>query len=196
MDEKRLSALLSQAATVVDAADLPDDLRAPAYTAAVGLLAGGQAPNGGGAGKQPPAPPAGGAATTPAEVLDRIAGGMGVDPTEIRKLYEEMDGMPVLNVKSSKLPKSKAAGAHDVALLVMAARQLSGIEEYTEAEVLRDAAKRYAKFDQGNFGKHMAALDNLILTNGSRSTAKRKLTQPGIEAAAELAKAYLAESTD
>jgi hypothetical protein len=198
MDEKRLSELLARAASVVEAADLPDDLRAPAYTAAVGFLAGGRVPEGGAAGGQ--SPPAGGLApaggSSPAGVLDRIAAGMAIDPKEIRKLYEEMDGAPVLNVKSSRLPKSKAAGAHDVALLVMAARQLGGIEEYTEAKVLRDGVKRYAKFDQGNFGKHMTALDNLILTSGSRSTAKRKLTQPGIEAAAELAKAYLAGSTD
>lgn len=200
MDEKRLSDLLAKAAAVVDAADLPDDLRAPAYTAAVGFLAGGRVPDGGADAGQPPGPPAGGPApaggSSPAGVLNRIAAGMGIDPTEIRKLYEEMDGVPLLNVKSSALPRTKAAGAHDVALLVMAARQLGGIEEYTEAEVLRDAAKRYAKFDQSNFGKHMTALDNLILTRGSRSTAKRKLTQPGIEAAAELAKAYLAGNTD
>src|SRR4051812_9894161 len=113
MDEERIRDLLAKAAVVVDAADLPDDLRAPAYTAAVGLLAGGGAPDGGAARGQPPAPPTGGAApaggSSPAGVLDRIAGGMGIDPKEIRKLYEEMDGAPVLNVKSSKLPKGKAA---------------------------------------------------------------------------------------
>jgi hypothetical protein len=193
MDEKRVSDLLAKAAAAVDAANLPDDLRAPAYTAALGLLADGVAPAGAGAGRRP-VPPASGSSA--GGVLDRVAAGMGIDPDQIRNLYEEADGVPVLNVKSSKLPKSKSAGAHDVALLVMAARQLGGVDEYTEADVLRDEAKRYAKFDQGNFGKHMAALDNFILTSGSRSTAKRKLTRPGIEAAAELARAYLAEEKD
>jgi hypothetical protein len=152
MDEKRVSDFLAKAAAAVDAADLPDDLRAPGFTAAVGLLAGGQVADDAGAdGGQVPPTQAGGSSARATEVLDRIAAGMGIDPGAIRRIYEEVDGTPVLNVKSNKLPKSKAAGAHDVALLVMAARQLGGVDEYTEAGVLRDAAKRYAKFDQGNF---------------------------------------------
>jgi hypothetical protein len=194
VDEKQVTDLLARAAAVVDAADLPDDLRVPGYKAAVELLVDGAATVGSGAAGGPSTVPSAGGSPAPASsLLDRIAAGMGIDPGDIRNLYAEADGVPVLIVKSSKLPGTKAAGAHDVALLVMAARQLGGVDDYTEAGVLRDAAKRYSKFDQGNFGKHMAALDNLILTSGTRSTTKRKLTQPGIEAAAELAKRYLAE---
>jgi hypothetical protein len=190
VDEKRITEILAKAAAIVDAADLPDDLRVPGYTAAVGLLAGAHPADGAG---QTPVRPASGGPAPPSGLLDRIAAGLAIDSKEIRNLYDEADGAPVLIVKSSKLPSSKAAGAHDIALLVMAARQLGGVDDYTEAGVLRDAAKRYGKFDQANFGKHMTALDNLILTNGKGSSAKRKLTQPGIEAAAELAKEYLAE---
>lgn len=194
MDEKGVTEVLARAAAVVDAADLPGDLRGPAYTAAIALLADGVAVDGTAAvGGQITVPPAGGSSAPATGLLDRIAAGMGIDPRKIRNLYDEVDGMPVLIVKSSKLPRTKAAGAHDIALLVMAARQLGGVDDYTETAVLRDAAKRYGKFDQGNFGKHVAALDNLILTSGTRSTAKRKLTQPGIEAAAELAEKYLAD---
>lgn len=196
MDEKAVTDLLKKAEAVVDAANLADDLRPRGFQAAVQLLSGG----GIAAAPTPPAPagaasvPGGGGSPASATgLLDRIATGMGIEPKEIRNLYEEAEGAPVLIVKSTKLPGSKAAGAHDIALLVMAARQLGGIDDYTEAAVLRDAAKRYGKFDQGNFGKHMTALDNLILTSGKGPSAKRKLTQPGVEAAAELAKKYLAE---
>jgi hypothetical protein len=196
VDEKAVADLLKKAEAVVDAAELADDLRPPGFGAAVQLLSG----RGIAAAPAPPAPavaasvPAAGGSPAPATgALDRIAAGMGIDPKKIRNLYEEADGTPVLIVKSTKLPGSKAAGAHDIAILVMAARQLGGIDDYTEAAVLRDAAKRYGKFDQGNFGKHMTALDNLILTRGKGPSAKRKLTQPGLEAAAELAKKYLAE---
>jgi hypothetical protein len=192
VDEQRITDILAKAAAIVGAADLPDDLRVPGYTAAVELLAGAHPADGADAGQTPDRPASGGSAP-PSGLLDRIAAGLAIDSNEIRNLYDEADGAPVLIVKSSKLPSSKAAGAHDVALLVMAARQLGGVDDYTEAGVLRDAAKRYGKFDQANFGKHMSALDNLILTNGKGSSAKRKLTQPGIEAAAELAKEYLAE---
>jgi hypothetical protein len=195
MNENAVTDLLKKAEAVVDAADLADDLRSPGFEAAVQLLSSGRV-------FAAPTPPVPAGASVPGDgdslgsakgLLDRIATGMGIDPKEIRNLYEEADGVPILNVKSSELPGSKAAGAHDVALLVMGARQLAGIDDYTEAAILRDAAKRYGKFDQANFGKHMTALDNLILTSGKGPSAKRKLTQPGIEAAAELAKAYLAE---
>ena len=193
MDEERITDILAKAAAIVDAARLPNDLRAPGYTAAVGLLAGPHPADGAGAAGPTPVRPAGGEfAPPPSGLLDRIAAGLAIDSKEIRNLYDETDGAPVLIVKSNKLPSSKAAGAHDIALLVMAARQLGGVDDYTEAGVLRDAAKRYGKFDQANFGKHMTALDNLILTKGKGPSAKRKLTQPGIEAAAELAKEYLA----
>jgi hypothetical protein len=48
------------------------------------------------------------------------------------------------------------------------------------------------QFDRNNFAGHMKKLDNLIITNGKGVSAKRKLTQPGIEEAAELANKYLA----
>jgi len=192
VDENRIIDILAKAAAIVDAADLPDDLRAPGYTAAVGLLASAHPADAAAAG-QTPIQLASGRSAPPSGLLDRIAAGLAIDSREIRNLYDEADGAPVLIVKSSGLPSSKAAGSHDVALLVMAARQLGGVDDYTDAGVLRDAAKHYGKFDQANFGKHMTALDNLILTTGKGSSTKRKLTQPGIEAAAELAKEYLAE---
>lgn len=126
-------------------------------------------------------------------MLDKVAAGLDLPSNKIQRLFAEKDGAPELIVKATKLPKSKAGAAHDISLLTMAARQLGGLEDYTETGVLRDTTKRYGKFDSGNFGTQMRSLDNLILTDGKGANAKRKLTQPGVEAAAELAKKYLEE---
>lgn len=191
MDDGAIVSVLTRATAVVDAAGVPDELREAAFTAAIGLLASG-----------PPASAPSGvvqlstsASTVAADgdLIGRVASGLGLDRRQAGNLFAEKDGAPELIVKASKLPQTKAAGAHDVALLVMASRQLGGVDEYTEPEVLREAAKRYGKFDQGNFGKHMRSLDNYIITSGKGKVAKRKLTQPGLEAAADLARTYLAE---
>jgi hypothetical protein len=97
--------------------------------------------------------------------------------------------VPELKVKSSNLPSQKATGARDIALLVMAARQLGGIDEYTELDVLRDATKDYGRLDSKNFAKHMKALDRCTIT----TNRAKKLTNPGIEEASELAQKYVGE---
>lgn len=197
MDEERVTKMLAAAAAAVEKAGVPEQFREAAFTAALGLLTGQQF-----AGEPtsvlpavPSPPPAHSpaAGSTGSKMLDLIADGLELDARRVQNLYADKDGSPELILKASKLPKVKSAAAHDIALLVMAARQLGGIDDYTEAKVLRDAAKRYGKFDQSNFGQHMRALDNLIITDGKGVSAKRKLTQPGIEQAAELAKGYLGE---
>jgi hypothetical protein len=192
MDEKAATAVLARAMAVVDAAEVPDVLREAAFTAAVGLLASGQPDLSSAGGAQPS--PGDGLGAAEGGLLDRIASGLGIDRRRAGNLFAEKDGAPELIVKASTLPQTKAAGAHDVALLVMASRQLSGLDEYTEPDVLRDSAKRYGKFDPSNFGKHMKSLDNYIITSGKGKAAKRRLTQPGLEAAADLARRYLEES--
>ncbi len=71
----------------------------------------------------------------------------------------------------------------------MAGRQLGGIDEYTDVEVLRETSKHYSRLDSKNFAKHMKALDHCTIT----ANKAKKLTHPGIEEASELAKKYLGE---
>jgi hypothetical protein len=189
--------LVERAVAVVEDLSVPDDLREAAFVGALSLLSGGgraqlvaghESPSSSSA-RSPELRPA---ATGP-NVLDAIASGLEASAADVQRLFADKDGTPQLIVKSSALPKAKSAGAHDIALLTMAARQLSGIDDYTDAEVLRDAAKRYGKFDVSNFGAHMRALDNYVLTDGKGASAKRKLTHPGIEAASALVARYSSE---
>jgi hypothetical protein len=75
--------------------------------------------------------------------------GLELAPEKVKRIFAEKDGAPQLIVKSSKMPK--AAAAHDIALLVMATRQVAGLDDYTEAEVIRETVRRYGKFDSTNF---------------------------------------------
>jgi hypothetical protein len=189
-----LVAQLEEAAKVVDQAGLPENLRPIAFARTLDVL-------GTNAREVPPTAGETGAASSPGSslnthgstVLDRIATGLDVDGARIARLFAEKDGEPVLIVKSSALPKTASAAACDIALLTMAARQLGELEDYTDSEILREGVKKYGKFDSANFAASIKSLDNLILTEGKGSGVKRKLTVPGVETAAELAKKYLSE---
>jgi hypothetical protein len=201
MDDAQVVDLLTRALAAVDTANIPDGLRETAFTSALALLTGGltaapAAPAPPVPGATTPPPPSGGPSvngTTGSALLDKIAAGLEVELAKVKRLFAEKDGAPQLIVRSSKLPKAKAAAAHDIALLLMAARQLGGLDEYTEAEVIRDAVKHYGKFDQSNFSGQMKALDHYILTDGKGAATKRKLTHPGVEAAAAMVEKYAAE---
>lgn len=196
MDDKQVADLLTRALSAVDTAKVPEDLREAAFKAAISLMTGGSSA----APPAPPAPPAtqqqGGkqsGSSSGSELIDRIAEELDVEPAMLRRLFADKNGEPELIVKSSKLPKPKAAAAADLALLIMASRQAAGIDDYTEAEVLRGTVKRYGKFDSANFATQMKSLDNFILTDGKGASVKRKLTHPGMEAAGELVEKYTAE---
>jgi hypothetical protein len=196
MNDDWVSDILASAVAAVDRANVPTDLRAAAFTAALRLLADEEPAA---AGRDVPAlrrptnqPPPGGAPTTSSSsLLETVAAGLELDPSKIGKLFAEKDGEPELILKTRELPTAKSEAAQELSLVVMAARQLGGVEEYTEAEVLRSVCRRYGKFDSANFATHMKKLDNLIITKGRGVNVQRKLTQPGVEEASRLATKYL-----
>jgi hypothetical protein len=199
MNEDPVVEILTRAVAAIDNADVPTDLREAAFTAALRLLTEEQQPAGlqsevsATSSTSTRTPPGGDGAGTGSNVLDKVAARLELDPKNVVKLFAEKDGVPELILKARDLPTTKSDAARDIALLVMAARQLGDVEEYTEGEVLRVTCKRFGRFDSANFANHIKRLDNFIITDGKGVTAKRKLTQPGIEAAAELAKKYLGE---
>ena len=213
MDDAEVAELLKRALNAVGTAKVPDDLRETAFTTAVRLLSGETSAGGGGAGTAGGAGggagagnvgggSAGGASTrtgggggsTGSELLDRVARELDVDGSVVARVFAEKNDLPELSVKTTRLPTTAARAAYDIALLVMAARQAGGIEEATESATLREACKVYGKFNQSNFSTHMKALDLLVRTEGRGPSAKRTLTKPGREAAAELIKQYANES--
>lgn len=196
MDQKAVTELLKSAVSAVNASGAKGELREPAFRAALALLTGDARTAQVETDKQQDPPPlASRQAAHGAEsgLLDRIASAVNVDAEKLRYVYADKDGEPELIIKSSKLPPSKSASARDIAVLVMGARQGAEIDDYTEAETIRSACKRYGKFDPTNFGKTMASLDNHVITQGKGTSIQRKLTHPGIEEAAELIEKYASQ---
>jgi hypothetical protein len=193
MDDQQVTDLISRALAAVKSAKTPPVLQEVAFTSALGLLIGSpaQLPHAGNVGAEGKRPhsPAKSNEETGSAMLDKIAIGLGLSAAHVVRLFADKDGVPELKVKSSKLPPQKAKGARDIALLVMAARQLGGIDEYTEMDVLRDASKHYGRLDPTNFAKHMKVLDHCTIT----TNRAKKLTNPGIEEASELAQKYVGE---
>lgn len=193
MDDQQVADLIHRALAAVKSAKTPPALQEIAFTAALGLLMGNpiQLPktgNSGAEGKWTHSP-SNSNEETGSVMLDKVAIGLGLNAKQVVHLFADKNGVPELKAKSSKIPSQKATGARDIALLVMAARQLGGIDEYTELGVLRDAAKHYSRLDSKNFAKHMKALDHCTITaNGAI-----KLTNPGIDEASDLAHGYVGE---
>jgi hypothetical protein len=193
MKDKQVVDFIVRSLAAVKAAETPPALQEAAFTAAFTLLTGSMAevalPSNaeGGAGEPRHQSAASSAGQTGSAMLDKIADGLGLTGAQVVHLFADKDGVPELKIKSSKLPSNKAAGARDIALLVMAARQLGGIDEYTDTEVLRNTAKYYGRFDSKHFAEHMKELDHCTMT----ANKSKKLTNPGIEDASELAKKYV-----
>jgi hypothetical protein len=197
MEDSQATDLIARALAVMKAANTPDALLEVAFTSALALLTGSPVQGvpagtvgGGAAGQQAQQPPPNSNGHTGSAMLDKIAVGLGLTAGQIVHLFADKDGEPELKVKSSKLPTQKANGTRHIALLVMAGRQLGGLEEYTDTDVVREASKHYSRFDSKNFSKHMKALDHCTIT-ANKAT---KLTNPGVEEAAELAKKYVGET--
>ena len=202
MDTEGVQELLAAAVAAVDQAGVPDDLRPTAYASAISLLTADRALYVTGSHQEalPDELPRrlGSASGTDrvnatGSCLEKIAAGLGLPLHKVQRVYASKDGAPHLILSSKRLPKTKSAAAFDIALLEMAGRQLSQTDDYTEGQALRETVKRYGKFDRSNFAGTMKSLDNLILTIGKGAGAKRKLTQPGIDAAADLVLVYATE---
>jgi len=127
--------------------------------------------------------------------LDFVADFLDCDQAGVHRIYAVQDGIPELKIKTTKLPTAKGPAAVDIALLVMAARQGARIEEYTVVGDLQSVTKAYGKFDTNNYASSVRQLDHLVLKRGRGVKLERKLTKPGIEAAAKLVSAYASEAT-
>jgi hypothetical protein len=190
MNDQDVSDLLKRTWGAVESAGVPEHLHQTAFEAALSLLTGesrlpgdtdvtGQVQSNG---HKP---------TDGGSLLGKTAAALRVGLPELERVFEVTeDGIPELNLESRRLPNSTSEAAQEIALLVMAARQLGGIEQNTEAETIRMACRAYGKFDSNNFAAHMKALDHLVLFEGKGVSAKLKLTRPGREAVAKLVQKY------
>lgn len=177
--------VLRRAQELVDEADVADDLRPAAFTAAVELVSRGvslasQAPEARAVQTTPPGIASGDSA------LAKIAQALGVDEESLAYIYEEDGGDLRLVVRRSLLPNpdSRAAAMRDVAQIVMAGRQLGGLADWTTYERLRAEAEELGVLDRANFATEIQTLD--IRVQGGRRSREARLTRHGLDAAIAL----------
>lgn len=175
--------LLRRAQKVVDDAKVSDDLRAAAFAKAFDSLAVDRLPV-----AAEPEPESRPISQSPGgDIFDRISAKLQVDRDLVADIYYENDGDLGISVPSSRLARSTTAGAKQLALLVAAGRQASGLDEqWTQSEQLREICQYFGKFDTGNFGKTLASMDDVFQLKGKGVSREVRVKQPGFEQAAEL----------
>ena len=178
--------LLRAAYRTALAAELPEELLAPAFEDALSLaLRGAAAPvRAVGAAAPtmtaPPADQAGGAAR-----LAALAGKLDIALERVADVFYEEEDQLRLGVAASRFGSKKSEAARRISLLVVVARQFDGAEQWTPVSLLREACQEYNAFDVSNFAKHILSLDNVLQFQGSGASRKVRLTRPGLELAAQ-----------
>ena len=191
-DSESLAKAFRSARDAVDAADLPADLRVAAFEKALATLLG-DAPVSG------PADPAGnGGSENPGEVAPaakKVAARLRVDEHQVTRVLEFEDDAVHILVPRSSLPKAKSEAIQQVALLVAAGRQASGIdaEGWTHQRHIREATEVLGVDDHSNFAAHMKKL-NGVRSQGSGKTGELKMNAVGFEAAGDLIRRLATEA--
>jgi hypothetical protein len=173
--------IIEEAARQVEAADVPDDLRAVAFQKVVDLLASrspGEAGSGGVSGAQRP--------SQDTSMVDRIAAKINVDPGLVADCYYEEGGDLKLALASSRLGASRKAATRQLAVLCAAGRQAAGIEDWTGASLIREVCDYYGKFDSNNFAFTISQMDSMFQIRGKGQDREVRVKQPGYEEAAKL----------
>ena len=180
-DREALREMLREAANLVEAADVPDDLRAAAFTEAVRLLSG-QPAGPEGASDQPQLVPQ----ASQTSLLAKVARRLGVDEAILTYFYEEDQGDLRLVVRRQMLPNSnsRAAAMRAVGLLVLAGRQAAELEEWTSYDVIRAECDELNVLDRPNFATELQSLE--MRTRPIGRTKEAKLSRHGFDRATQL----------
>jgi hypothetical protein len=172
--------ILRQAADIVAAAQIPDDLRAVALGKAVDLLAGesrGAAPK-----------RESGSAEGTDDLLERIATKLGLEVELVEETFEVQDDQVQLTIPRAKLDSTKTGGAKQIAVLVAAARQAAGVEDKTSVDVIRLVADEYGKYDSANFSTSLHEQGDYYNITGPTRARELKVKRAGFDEAAALLK--------
>lgn len=184
-DDEQVAELLGRAASIVDRAGLPSDIRPVAYAKAVEALSGASVAELRGPGATDPIPPRGHGEKT---VLEKIADRLQVQIDVLGDVYEERDGEVMLVVSKSMLPgpHSKAAAMRQVALLVGAGRQGAELEEWTSFKRIREECDELGVLDRVNFATEVGKLG--MRTQGQQQARELRLARHHFDEAAKLLK--------
>jgi hypothetical protein len=116
----------------------------------------------------------------------RLAAKVGVDEFSLADIFA-IDDDVTLHVASSKIDSVKTKATREIAMLIAAARQGSGVDEaWTAASHVRDALQQYNRFDPANFAAYLRKTGDIFNFRGKGAAVEVRLTKPGWEAAGSL----------
>ncbi len=177
MSTKNIEDILREAAAAVEAAGLPDDLRSAAFAKAVDLIAGAGGPSTPQATSTAVAEP--GRTRDDHGLLSMIAERFGIDAELVNEALAIEDGEPSLVVARTKLANTDQGAAKQIALLIAAARQAAGVEDWTDASVIREAVTSYNRFDTNNFAKALNSLEDDFSFSGKGQARRVRVRRDG-----------------
>lgn len=176
-----IEAILKEAVSVVDGAEVPDQLRTIAFEQVLGaLLMGGRARStdsgegeaGGGANEE----------KTDGGVIEQIAGTCGLDIERAKQVFaEDPEGGLELVIPVGRLESSKASATKQIALLVAGGRFAGGLGEWTNATKIRSVCERFGKFDTANFAATVRKMQDVFSFRGSRQRRQVRINLVGME---------------
>lgn len=183
--------VLKRALAAVDEAGLPSDLRVVGFERAVALMTTDAGDGQPGSTIKRPQDEGNGAA---GGRLAKISSGLGVDPSQIERLFDEHEAALQFVGDLEKFGNTKAAKTQGLATIFLAGRQMGGYDEGPSPDnVLRSELDRHGLLDVGNYSKYMAPLRTLYNVNGSGRNASYKIKYDGRQKAKELANLFLVE---
>jgi hypothetical protein len=119
--------------------------------------------------------------------MAQVAVRLGVSEPLLADVFSIEDDALTLHVSSGRISATKSKATREIALLVVAARQASGIDEsWTAVNHVRDTLAQYSRYDTSNFAKYLRETDDVFNLRG-KPVQHLRLTRPGWEAAAALA---------
>jgi hypothetical protein len=179
-DQDQLVQRLRAGLRVTEEAGVPKELQSIAFRHALEALSGRDSA---------PKPPAGisdedSSANT--SFLEAIASRLKLDLDVVTHVFEEENEQVHLIVTKNKLPdaSSKAAAMRNVALLLVAGRQASGIEDYTAASVIRRECEELKVLDASNFAVELGRLG--MRTRGGPKSREVHASRHQLDLAGEL----------
>jgi hypothetical protein len=116
--------------------------------------------------------------------LSLLASRVGVSASALADLFDISEGSASLHVASSRIAATKSRATKDIALLIVAARQGSGVDEaWTSVDHIRETLQHYKKYDANNFSAYLKATGDAFNFRGKGASTEVRLTQVGWEMA-------------
>ncbi len=128
------------------------------------------------------------ARATTGDQVDRLASRLGLPRPVVEQVFF-FEGTEIdLLLPVSSVPSAKSRATEEIALLVAAGRQGSGLDEdgWTSVNPIRSACENYKRYDQANFATTIKEMGDLFTVRGSGRDRKVRMTAPAWQKARDL----------